>query len=161
MRDLKTVSSSLLRRLWPEREVKDIGTFVLALKMILALMWPMSAAAAQASFGASIVSMSLLSISVTLLLSTLSGLTSLLRQMLKDLKHKKRIDHMGLYVASNLLASNTVGLLALFMSEGRFDHNYQAGVIIVASFGGAVVLERGVQGLLGVAEQVITGKGRD
>lgn len=135
------------------REVKPALT---AIKIMLIVLWPISATAAQVSFGTGVVAtVSLLSISVTLLLSTLSGLTSLLRQMLKDVKETGVIEHRALYIASNLLSSNTAGLLTLFLSEGRLDPNLQAGVIIMASLGGAVVLDRSVQALLSAGESFI------
>lgn len=111
------------------------------LNVAMFVLWPISAAAAQLSFGDSIVAMSWLSIMITLLLSSLSGLTSLLRKVEADLIDHGEIKHLSLYVTSKIMASNMSGLLALFLSEGRLDHNYQAGVIIIASYGGVVILE--------------------
>lgn len=139
--------------------MRDVKT-IIGIKIAVYALWPFSAMAAQATFGAAIVTMSLLSISVTMLISTLSGLTALLRQMKKDLERSGEIANLWLYVSSNLLASNTVGLLALFLSDGRLDHNFQAGVIIVASYGGTLVLDRSLQTLLTIAEAFFK-KGRE
>lgn len=118
-------------------QLKDL----MAVKVFLFVLWPVSAVAATSSFGAGLGTVSLATVAATLALSILSGLTALLHQMRKDLVSTGSIQHLGLYIVSKMLGSNMAGLFMLFATEGKFDPNYQVGAIIIAAFGGTVVLE--------------------
>lgn len=106
------------------------------------VLWPISAVAATQSFGENISALNLLSILMTLMISSLSGLTALLHHMKQDLETKGAIKNLGLYISSKLLGSNVAGLTMLFWTEGKFSANTQAGLIIIAAFGGTWFLER-------------------
>lgn len=126
-------------------QLKDL----LALKIFLYILWPVSAVAATVSLGSSVETISVVSVCVTLMMSSLSGLTALLHQMRKDLMETGEIKHLGLYVTSKMLGSNVAGLLTLFFTEKSMDPNYQVASIIVAAFGGTVVLEKALIDKLG------------
>ena len=108
----------------------------------LCLLWPISALAATQSFGDNISGLNLLSILMTLMISSLSGLTALLHHMKQDLEKNGAIKNLGLYISSKILGSNVAGLAMLFWTEGAVNPNTQAGLIIIAAFGGTWFLER-------------------
>lgn len=122
--------------------MRDLKSLFVAVKVALLIIWPVSAFAATQTLGLGLASVSLLSIAMTLLLSSLSGLTALLHHMKKDLERNGHINHLSLYISSKMFGSNTAGLLSLFWLEDRLDPNLQAGVIIIAAFGGTWFLER-------------------
>lgn len=126
--------------------MRELKTVYWTTKLVLIALWPVSAlAAAGGSLSAGLVYGSLLPISATLLLSTTAGLTALLVQIKKDLEQHNEIQHVKLYVASKMMASNTAGLFIYFMTAERIDTNYQAGAILIASFGGTLILNKGLK----------------
>lgn len=137
------------------RELKPLFT---CLNVAAWILWPLSAVAATQSFGASLSGLSVLSILMALMISSLSGLTALLHHMKQDLERHGEIKNLGLYISSKMFGSNTAGLMTLFWTESRFDPNIQAGLVIVAAFGGTWFLERV---LLHFADKVAPRKGKN
>jgi hypothetical protein len=122
--------------------MRDLKPLFTALNVAMCVLWPLTAAAATESFGSSMAGVQLLSILMTLMISSLSGLTALLHHMKKDLERHGSIKYLGLYISSKMLGSNVAGLMTLFWTNTRFDANMQAGLIIVAAFGGTWLLEQ-------------------
>jgi hypothetical protein len=136
------------------RELKPIFT---TLTVALWVLWPLTAVAAVESFGASLAGMHLLSILMALMISSLSGLTALLHHMKKDLEQHGEIEYLALYISSKMLGSNVAGLTTLFWTTGQVNPNMQAGLIILAAFGGTWTLERALNY---VADKIAPKKGR-
>jgi hypothetical protein len=108
-------------------------------------MWPITATAASITFGEKLTSIPALSILMTLLLSTLSGVTSLLNAMKREYEQNKTIDRLWLFISSKLLGSNLAGLLAFLGSEyWGVPDTAIAIAIILAAFGGGPLIERGL-----------------
>lgn len=122
--------------------MRDLKPLFTSLNVALWVLWPLSAAAAGQSFGAGLAQLSILSILMTLIISSLSGLTALLHHMKQDLEKHGVIVNLGLYISSKMLGSNVAGLATYFWTESRFDANTQAGLVIIAAFGGTWFLER-------------------
>lgn len=119
--------------------MRDTKAILTATWTLLAILWPVSAFAASQGLGEAL---TLKTIASALLLSVVSGLTSLLYKMQKDLKDHGHIQHLWLYVTSKMMGSVLAGLVALFWTEGDYDANKQAMFILAASFGGIVFLEQ-------------------
>ena len=122
--------------------MRDLKTLITCLNILVGAAWPLSAVAATQTFGTGLAELSFLSVFMALVISSLSGLTALLHHMKKDLEANGSINHLWLYVSSKMLGSNLAGLMTLFTTEGRFDANTQAGMIIVAAFAGLMVLDK-------------------
>jgi hypothetical protein len=122
--------------------MRDLKPLFTVLNVAMCILWPLTAAAATESFGASMAGVQLLSIIMALMISSLSGLTALLHHMKKDLERYGSIKYLGLYISSKMLGSNVAGLMTLFWTNSKFDANMQAGMIIVAAFGGTWFLEQ-------------------
>jgi len=120
----------------------ELKTLCTCINIALWFLWPVSAWAATKTLGNTVAGLDVLSILMTLVISLLSGLTSLLHSMKSDIEKTGEIKHVWLYVCSKMLGSTTAGLMVLFWTEGRLDPNMQAGVIIIAAFGGTWFLER-------------------
>jgi predicted membrane-bound spermidine synthase len=120
----------------------DLKPLFTTINVALWVLWPISAVAATQSFGENISGLNLLSILMTMMISSLSGLTALLHHMKQDLERNGTIKNLGLYISSKMLGSNVAGLAMLFWTEGGFNPNTQAGLIIIAAFGGTWFLER-------------------
>jgi hypothetical protein len=113
------------------------------LKVAMWMLWPLTAFAANASFGSALFKTDPQAISMALMLSSLSGLTALLSQMKKDYEAHGKIDRLWLYVTSKMLGSNTAGLMMYFGSDYfELNNSATACAIIIAAFGGTWALER-------------------
>jgi hypothetical protein len=119
--------------------------FQLIQPLVFAL-WATSAyAAARESFGSSLASIPPMAIAMTLLISSLSGLASLLAQLKKDYQLQGEVPRLGLYVASKLTGSNVVGLAAFFYCEYKqWDPFLEALSIMGASYAGTMLAERAI-----------------
>lgn len=118
----------------------------LACAVTLALLWPASAWAATRAFGDDLANIPLMSIVGTVVLSTVLGVTALLHWMIDQYDQHETIPRLWLQVASRMLSSNAAGLLAFAVMEaGDWPTGYKAGAIMLASFGGAVTIQRALQ----------------
>lgn len=122
--------------------MRDLKSVITCFNILLGAAWPLSAVAATQTFSSGMAELSFLSIFMTLVVSSLSGLTALLHHMKKDLEASGGIKHIKLYVSSKMLGSNLAGLLTLFTTDGRFDANTQASMIIIAAFAGTLLLDK-------------------
>lgn len=125
-----------------------IKNLFLFFKLTLAVLWPTTIYAAQMTLGENLAAIPPSSILITMLLSTLSGLTSLLNRLKKEYEEHGDVKNIRLFIASNLMGSNLAGLLAfLATSHMNTDVTLQAGAIILAAFGGVWVIEKVVVSL--------------
>lgn len=122
--------------------MRDLKQLFTGLYVAMWILWPISALAATETFGTGLSALSVLSILMALLISSLSGLTALLHHMKQDLEKHGSIKNLGLYISSKMLGSNLAGLAMFFWTESRFEANTQAGLVIIAAFGGTWFLER-------------------
>lgn len=124
---------------------KEIKQLLFAGKVLLVMMWPMSAWAATITFGSQMADIDLLSLLMTTLLSTVMGGTSLLHAMKAEYEAKEKIDRLWLFVSSRMLGSNAAGLLVFFAAESwGIRTSYLAGAIMLASFSGTYFIEKAV-----------------
>jgi hypothetical protein len=122
-----------------KRELKQV---LWASKIAVTLLWPVSAWAATLTFGAQMATIPMLDVLMTLVLSILSGTTSLLHAMKQEYERNGAIPRIGLFVASKMFGSILAGLLMFFCAEAwDWPENYQAAAIIVAAFGGTIFVE--------------------
>lgn len=125
---------------------KELKQLLLACKMILAVLWPVSAWAATIAFGDDLARIPMRSILATVNLSTLLGATALLHWMIEEYKQHDKIARLWLQVVSRLLSSNAAGLLMFFGIESwTIPTGYKAGAIMLAAFGGAWTIQRGLR----------------
>lgn len=128
---------------------KEIKQLLVAAKITLLIMWPVSAWAAAITFGDQMAQLPLLSLLMTVLLSTVMGATALLHAMKLEYEAKDKIDRLWLFVCSKMLGSNAAGLLVFFMAESwEIRTSYLAGAIMLASFGGVFFIERAFNGFI-------------
>lgn len=131
--------------------MKELKQVLIASKVALIVLWPVSAWAATIAFGEQMASIPLLSLLMTLILSTLTGATALLHAMKKEYEkigHENgaSIPHLWLFVSSRMLSSNTAGLLLfLFADSWDIPTGYRAGYIALAAFGGNWTIQRALQ----------------
>lgn len=117
--------------------------FFLALKIAMIVMWPLTAYAAEMSFGSAMLQSDPLAIVMALILSSMSGLSALLAQMKKDYEANGKIDRLWLYVSAKMSGSNVSGLCAYFVATYyNIGSSATAAGIIIAAFGGTWALER-------------------
>lgn len=125
---------------------KEITQALFAAKAVLFLLWPLTATAATITFGEKLAAIPLLAILMTLLLSTLSGVTALLHAMKQEYEKTREIDRLWLFVSSKLLGSNVAGLLMFFGGETyNLADTALAAAIILAAFGGGPLIERALR----------------
>lgn len=125
---------------------KELKQALWVANIALILLWPVSAWAATITFGAQMAAIPLLDVLMTLVLSILSGVTSLLHAMKQEYEKHGEIQRLGLFVASKLFGSIVAGLLTFFCAEAwQWSENYQAAAIIMAGFGGTWLIERALQ----------------
>ena len=119
---------------------------LVVLKLIIAMLWPLSVSAAVAT-GAidpftGITGMHIL---VLFVISTLSGLTALTIRIDAELKaaNSNTLSRPVLFVSSHMMGSWLAGVLAEALSQiNNFTVWTQITVVIVASFTGAKFVER-------------------
>lgn len=122
---------------------RELGQILMATKLAVFVLWPVSAYAAQIAFGEALATTQLLSILMTMLLSTVMGATAMLHAMIAEYKIKDRIDHIWLFVSCHILSSNTAGLLMFFSADSLgVPNSWMAGAIMLASFGGILFIQR-------------------
>lgn len=125
---------------------KELKRALFVTQGTLAVLWPTCAWAAAITFGNTMTNIPALAILMTVILSTLSGITSLLHSMKQEYETAGAIPHLWLLVASKLFGSNTAGLLMFFMAESLgLEDAKEAMAIIVAAFGGTWFIERVLQ----------------
>lgn len=124
----------------------DLKQLLVAFQFVAAAFWPMSAWAATLAFGEQIANESILSILMTLMLSTLVGITALLHAMKKEYEKQGEIKRIWLFMASNLAGSNTAGLFVFFGADSwGIPTGAKAVAIMAAAYGGNWFIERAVQ----------------
>lgn len=122
---------------------KELKQTLLAAKVTLILLWPVSAWAATITFGGQISSIPLLDLLMTLVLSTLMGATSLLHAMKEEYKKAPEIPHLWLFVGSHMLGAIGAGLFVFFAAaSAEVRSGYVAGAIMLGSFGGHYFLAK-------------------
>lgn len=111
-------------------------------KLILLVLWPVSAWAATVTFGEALAKTQLLSILMTFILSTVMGATALLHAMIDEYTKKDKIDRLWLFVSSKMLSSNAAGLVMFFSADSLgVPTSWMAGAVMVASFGGTTFIQ--------------------
>lgn len=119
------------------------------LQVCAIFIWPVTVFAAQLSFGADIANSDLLGVCMTLILSSLSGLTALLAQMKNDYEANGKIDRLWLYATGKMFGSNLAGVIAFFLADMyKMTSASTAVFIIAASFGGTWLLERALASMV-------------
>lgn len=122
---------------------RELKRALLATKLVLVVLWPVSAWAATIAFGAQLTQIPMLSILMTLILSTLMGATALLHAMTQEYQEKEKIERLWLFVAYRMVSSNAAGLLMFFGAESwDIQTGYRAGAIMLAAFGGTWSIQR-------------------
>lgn len=125
---------------------KELKQFLLAAKIVLLLLWPVSAWAAAITFGGQMSQIPMLDLLMTVMLSTVMGATALLHAMTIEYRKAPEIQRLWLFVTSKMLGSNAAGLFVFFVAESwDIRTSYVAGAIMLASFGGTFFLERAYQ----------------
>jgi hypothetical protein len=125
---------------------KELKQTLIASKVALVLLWPVSAWAATIAFGAQMAQIPALSILMTLILSTLMGATALLHAMKQEYEKAAVIPRLPLFVAYHMLSSNAAGLLMFFGAESwDIPTGYRAGAIMLAAFAGNQGIQRALQ----------------
>jgi hypothetical protein len=124
---------------------QELKQLLLAAKIALWVMWPLTATAATITFGDRMASIPALAVVMTLILSNLCGVTALLHAIKKEYEQGRQIDRLWLFMACKLLGSNTAGLMAFFGAE-YYDipDAGEALAICIAAFGGGPLIERAV-----------------
>jgi hypothetical protein len=126
---------------------KDLKQLLIAAKVILLVLWPVSAYAATIAFGEQMAQIPLLSMLMTVILSTLMGATALLHAMKQEYEKTDDINRLWLFVTSRMLSSNAAGLLMFFGAESwdGIATSHKAAAIMLAAFGGTWTIERALQ----------------
>jgi hypothetical protein len=123
----------------------EIKQGILAAQVVLCLLWPLTATAASITFGDKMTTIPVLAVVMTLLLSTLAGVTALLHALKKEYEENNRIDRLWLFVTSKLFGSNMAGMLMFFGAEyWDMSEAAEAAAICLAAFGGGPLIERAV-----------------
>jgi hypothetical protein len=125
---------------------KEQKQLLIASKVTLLVLWPVSAYAATIAFGEQLAQIPLLSVLMTVILSTLMGATALLHAMKQEYEANGEIKRLWLFVASRMLSSNAAGLLMFFGAESwDIATSHKAAAIMLAAFGGTWSIERALQ----------------
>lgn len=128
-----------------KRELKQA---LIAAKVTLLVLMPVSAYAATLTFGQQLVQTQLLDILMTVILSTVMGATALVNSMAEEYRANKGepIPQLGLFITSRMLSSNAAGLVMYFTQQALgIGTDYRAGYIMLAAFGGNWFIQRLLQ----------------
>jgi len=131
-------------------EKKTVFQLLLMMKVMLYVMWPLTATAAQLSFSRSLYQTDvLLDLCLTIGISVLVGLSGLLVHMKTEYLTNAKIDHLWLFVSSKMMCSVTAGVGMYFAADTlQLERSGTVVAIILASFSGTVLLEKGAAGLI-------------
>ena len=112
------------------------------LKFALVLSWPATTYAAVTLMN-TLEGLSWAIVGVLFFISTLAGITSLVVRLDKELRSTgKPITAPVLFAAVNMLGAWTAAVFAFFVAEGTGMNDWtELGVVLIASFGGARILE--------------------
>lgn len=112
------------------------------LKAALALTWPATTYGAVTIMN-TLEGLSWAIIGVLFFISTLAGITSLVVRLDKEIRSTgKPITAPVLFAAVNMLGAWTAAVFAFFVAEGTSLGDWtELGLVLIASFGGARVLE--------------------
>lgn len=127
-------------------------TILRALNIFLAILWPTLTFAAASTFGQTFEGVGFAAWMMVIVLSTVAGMTALLNRIATELQNdgsRPHIPSLRLFVASNLLGSWLTGLFFFLICE-HFDvpDFLEAAVVIGASYAGARLIERTMEGLV-------------
>lgn len=116
------------------------------LRFIVLAVCPMSAWAAQLSFGEEMAAIPLLSYVATIILSSVMGLAALLHHMTEQYKVVDKIDRMGLLICHKMVGSNVAGFMMFMCADSvGIPLTWKAGAIMGFAFGGTFLIERAVK----------------
>lgn len=115
-----------------------MAKWVLALKCIVYLMWPVSAYATGITLGTTMASVPSLAWVMVLLLSTISGLAALLSRLREETPTR-----VFVFVMAHMLGSILAGMLVFFACEGAELNDFVEAVSIgLAAYAGAKLMDR-------------------
>lgn len=124
----------------------EISHSLFVAKLVVIFLWPFSAYAAQISFGEELANIPALSLLMTLILSSLMGITSVLHAMTEEYKTHDKIDRIWLFVSSKMFGSVSAGFMMFFGSDSlAIPTGYKALAIAGAAFGGTMLIKRFVK----------------
>lgn len=130
---------------------REIKQSLAVSQMLLIVLWPTTAYAAQLTFSDQLAANPLLQFMLTVAVSTLMGATSLLHAMRMEYeKNDGVIKYLWIFIWSRMLGSNGAGLMVFFGPEIP----YKTAAIMAASFAGTVFLEK-------VAEKFVSDKTKE
>jgi hypothetical protein len=116
------------------------------LRAITLALCPMTAWAAQLSFGEEMAAIPLMSYVATIILSTVMGLAALLHHMTEQYKVVDKIERMGLLICHKLVGSNVAGFVMFMCADSvGIPVSWKAGAIMGFAFGGTWIIERAVK----------------
>lgn len=133
------------------------ANLIIAVKALLWMLWPATAIAATSIYGSADGKVTIAEICVTVLISALSGTTSLLYRMHRQLEQTGELAYVWMLATSHMSGAVVAGLFMFFLTEaqGLGDLN-QVVAVIPASFGGVFLLERA---FLWIADKYLPVKG--
>jgi hypothetical protein len=126
------------------RECTIVQQFFALFKLMLWVLWPVTAFAAQLSFSHSFADTDvLLDVLMTIGISVLVGLTSLLVAMKAAYEKDGKIDRLWLFVSSKMLCSTVAGITTYFCA-GLLGMPRDGAVIAIIgmAYCGTVAMER-------------------
>jgi len=124
-----------------------------AIYVFLAILWPTLTFAAASTFGSTFEGVGFAAWMMVVVLSTVAGLTALLNRIGTELNEGSEDGHhlpkLWLFVAANLFGSWLTGLFFFLICE-HFDvpDFLEAAAVIGASYVGARLIERTMEGLV-------------
>lgn len=133
------------------RERQIIVQMLAMMKLMLWVMWPITATAAQLSFSKSLYTTDvMLDLLLTACISILVGLSGLLVHMKNEYQTAGKIDHLWLFVSSKMMCSLIAGIGMYFGADWlQLARSGTVIAIILASFSGTVLLETGANTFIG------------
>lgn len=137
-----------------------------SIKWLLVVLWPTSAYAAVTIMN-TLEGLTWGIVGVLFFISTLAGITSLVFRLDREIRATgKPLTAPILFAAVNMLGAWTAAVFAFFVAEGSGMNDWtELGVVLIASFGGARVLEKATEKyldrFLGGGVPVVTKKGEN
>lgn len=131
----------------------SISNLLRAIYAFVAVLWPTLTFAAASTFGSTFEGVGLAAWLMVLVLSTVAGLTALLNRVGKELQTESDREHkipsLRVFVAANLFGSWLTGLFFFLICEHFNTPDFlQAAVVIGASYVGARLIERTMEGVV-------------
>lgn len=116
---------------------------LLLVKIALTVLWPTTAYAAV-TIMSTLEGLTWGIVGILFFISSLAGITSLVVRLDREIRRTGRpVKAPLLFAAVNMLGSWTAAVFAFFVAEGSSMQDWtELGLILIASFGGARVLEK-------------------